>query len=407
VGEHDVRYEGWRVAAASGAATFFSSCLVYTFAVFLRPLTAEFSWSREIVSTAYGVMGVTVAAASPFIGYVLDRAGVRRVALPCMVALGLTFASLAWLATSPWQLYATYVILGLAGAGLAPMGYARAVSSWFEAQRGVAIAIVISGSAVAAIVQPPATQALIDWVGWRGAYVAIGASILVIACPILATFVRERPDFRVTEGTTAAGASLGEGLRSRIFWTLVVVFFAAAVTLSGVVVHLAALLTDRGLTAGRAALVISTMGGASLVGRLTTGWLVDRFFAARVSFVLLSLVSLGTFLLATADSFASGALAAALIGFGIGGEFDVTPYQLSRYFGLRAFGTLYGIAFAASAAAGAVGPILLGRAFDVTGSYEELLPKLAAFVFGVSALMLTLPRYDLRTPAQSVAASAQ
>jgi MFS family permease len=406
VDEHDVRYEGWRVAAASGAATFFSSGLVYTFPVFLTPLTTEFSWSREIVSTAYGVMGITVASASPLVGYVLDRADVRRVALPCMVVLGLAFASLAWLAAGPWQLYATYVILGLAGAGLAPMGYARAVSSWFEAQRGMAIAIVVSGSAVAAIVQPPATQLLIDRVGWRGAYVAIGAAVLGVACPILAALVRERPGFRATGRAATAGASLGEGLRSRVFWTLVVVFFASAVTLSGVVVHLAALLTDRGLTAGRAALVVSTMGAASLVGRLTTGWLVDRFFAARVSFVLLSLVALGTFRLATADSFASGALAAALIGFGIGGEFDVTPYQLSRYFGIRAFGTLYGIAFAASAAAGAVGPILLGRAFDATGSYEELLPRLAGFVFAVSLLMLTLPRYDLRTHAQSVRARA-
>ena len=103
---------------------------------------------------------------------------------------------------------------------------------------------------MAAIVQPPATQALIDWVGWRGAYVVIGASILAIACPILAAFVRERPGFRVTGRTAATGASLGEGLRTRIFWTIVVVFFTSAIVLNGVVVHLAALLMDRGVTAG-------------------------------------------------------------------------------------------------------------------------------------------------------------
>jgi MFS family permease len=405
VDEDDLRYEGWRVAAASGVATFFSSCLVYTFALFLTPLTTEFSWSREVVSAAFGVMGITVAAASPLIGYVLDRAGVRRVVLPCMAVLGVTFASLAWLTVSPWQLYATYMILGLAGAGLAPMGYARAVSGWFEAKRGMAIAIVISGSAVAAIVQPPATQALIDLLGWRGAYITIGAGILVIACPILAAFVHDRPALRVGGGrTAAAGALLGEALRSRVFATLVVVFFISAIVQNGVAVHLAALLTDRGITAGRAALVISTMGGASLAGRLITGWLVDRFFAARVSFILLSLVALGTFLLATADTFAAGVVAVALIGFGMGGEFDVTPYLVSRYFGLRSFGTLYGIAFAAAAAAGAVGPVLLGRTFDSTGSYESLLPALALLVLTGAVLMLTLPPYDLRTHAQSVRA---
>jgi hypothetical protein len=82
-------------------------------------------------------------------------------------------------------------------------------------------------------------------------------------------------------------------------------------------------------------------------------------------------------------------------------------YLVSRYFGLRAFGTLYGIAFAWAAAAGAVGPVLLGRAFDTTGSYESLLPKLALLVVGVALLMLTLPRYDLRTHAQSVAAGVE
>jgi MFS family permease len=200
----------------------------------------------------------------------------------------------------------------------------------------------------------------------------------------------------------ATGASLRDGLRSRVFWTLVAVFFATTVVTNAVLVHVVALLSDRGVAATRAALVVSIMGVASLAGRLITGWLADRFFAPRVSFALLSLVAIGTYLLATADSFVSGAAAAALIGFGMGGEFDVTPYMVSRYFGLRAFGSLYGIAFAAAAASGAVGPILLGRTFDTTGSYESLLPTLAIFVFTIALLMLTLPRYDLRTTAQSV-----
>jgi MFS family permease len=405
VNERDIRYEGWRVAAASGAATFFSSFLVYTFAVFLRPLTTEFGWSRELVASAFGIMGMTVAIASPVFGYLLDRAGVRRIVLPCMAALGVGFASLALLA-GPWQLYAIYMFFGFVGAGLAPTGYARAMTGWFDERRGIALAIVISGSAIAAIVQPPVTQALIDGIGWRATYVAIGGSILAIACPILALFVRERPDTMSWRPRASTGASLSQGLRSRVFWTLVVVFFASAVATNGVLVHLAALLTDRGVTARGAALVVSTMGVASLTGRLVTGWLVDRFFAARVSFAMLLLTALGTLLMATADSFASGALAAALIGFGMGGEFDVTPYLVSRYFGLRAFGTLYGIAFAAAAAAGAVGPVLLGRAFDETGTYGSLLPAIAVFVASIAMLMLTLPRYDLRTPAQSVAVGA-
>lgn len=404
VTEASVRYAGWRVAGASSAATFFSSFLVYTFAVFLKPLTTEFGWSREQVASAFGVMGIAVAVTSPVAGYLLDRAGVRRIVLPCMVGLGVGFVSLALVDGQPWQLYAVYTFFGLVGAGLSPTGYARAVSGWFDERRGVAIAIVISGSAVAAIVQPPLTQALIDRIGWRGAYVAIGVSILAIAWPILAAFVRDRPQTASSRPAPPIGDALAAGLRSRVFWTLVIVFFASAVATNAVVVHLSALLTDRGVTAGRAALVVSAMGAASLAGRLVTGWLVDRLFAPHVAFAMLALTALGTFLLATADSFASGAVAAGLIGFGMGGEFDVTPYLVSRYFGLGAFGALYGIAFAAASAAGAVGPVLLGRAFDATGSYGSLLPRLALFVGSMALFMLTLPRYDLRTRAQSVGA---
>jgi cyanate permease len=156
------------------------------------------------------------------------------------------------------------------------------------------------------------------------------------------------------------------------------VFFASSIAMNGAIVHLSALLTDRGVSAGRAALAISTMGAASFAGRVTTGWFLDRFFGPRVSFVLLSIAATGTYLLASADSFATGALAAALIGFGMGGELDVTPYLLSRYFGLLA---------------GAVGPMMLGRAFDATGSYDALLPKIALFMFTISLFMLTLPDY--------------
>lgn len=101
----------------------------------------------------------------------------------------------------------------------------------------------------------------------------------------------------------------------------------------------------------------------------------------------------GIFLLARANSFPAGILAAALIGIGAGGEADITPYLLTRYFGLRAFSTLYGLSWTFYAAAGAIGPILLGRAFDSSGSYTSLLTKLAVVTVLGAATILLLPRY--------------
>jgi predicted MFS family arabinose efflux permease len=400
--EDDLRYEGWRVAGGSAASLFFASLIVYTFAAFLKPLAAQFSWTREEVSAAYSMMAIAAASSAPCFGYVLDRISARRVVVPCMAVVGCCFASLTFLDGRLWQFLATFGVLGLAATGLSPVGYSRAVSTWFQQRRGLALGIVIGGGAVAGIVQPPIAQWIISVAGWRTAYVVIGAAILVIGVPTAALTIREKPHERGSATAALAGTPLIRALRSRPYWTVVLVFFASSVALNGAIVHLSALLTDRGVSAGSAALAISVMGGASLVGRLTAGWLLDRFFGGAVSFLLLAFAATGTYLLTTADSFGSGAVAAALIGFGMGGELDVTPYLLSRYFGLRAFSTLYGFAFASSAVAGAVGPILLGRTFDTTGSYETLLPKIAGFMLASAPLMLTLPRYELRTRAQGV-----
>ena len=98
-------------------------------------------------------------------------------------------------------------------------------------------------------------------------------------------------------------------------------------------------------------------------------------------------------MLASAQSLTVGVLAAALIGFGMGAEADVTPYILSRYLGLRSFAMLYGLTWTAYAIAGAVGPILMGRAFDLTGSYTTLLTQLAIGTFLIAALLLLMPAY--------------
>ena len=98
-------------------------------------------------------------------------------------------------------------------------------------------------------------------------------------------------------------------------------------------------------------------------------------------------------MLSGADSLGAGVIGAGLIGLGMGGEADVTPYLLSRYFGLRSFSVLYGLTWTFYAVAGAIGPVLMGKAFDLTGSYEALLVRLSIGTFAVGSLMLFLPRY--------------
>ena len=393
--ETSVRYEGWGVAVASGVGVFvsFASLFVYTFGIFLKPLADEFGWSRETISAGFGIAAMTVAVCSPPIGYLLDRLSPRRIIVPCLTVFGCAFASLALLTPHVWHLYATCLILGIVGNGTAQMAYSRAVSSWFERRRGVAFAVVLSGGAMGAMVLPPLAESLIEHIGWRGACVVLGVMVLVIGIPMVASRVRERPSEENHIGNPAAGATVGEALSSRAFWILVIVLFCSSIAQNGALTHMDALLTDRGVTTAGGALALSAMGGASLVGRLATGWLLDRFFAPRVSFCLLAMAALGTFLLSGADSLGTGIGAAVLIGFGMGGEADVTPYLISRYYGLKSFSVLYGLTWTIYAIAGAIGPVHMGEAFDTTGSYETLLARLALVTMVVAALMPFLPRY--------------
>ncbi len=395
--EATLRYPGWRVAAASAVGLFCWSIPPYSFAVFLRPMAEEFGWSRQTMAMAFGVAPLVGGMCSPVAGYLVDRLGARPIILPSLAIAGLALAGRAFLDPPFWQVVALFALTGLGASGGSPIAYARLVSSWFDQRRGLALGVAIVGSALGAMAHPPLAQALIDRVGWRSAYLILGAIILGVGLPLVARFVRPAtaPAASVPAAASAAGtgATLRQGLTSRVFWVLFAVLLADSLANSSVTIHLSAMLTDRGIPAAQSAMALSAMGAAAVAGRLATGWLLDRVFASYVSVALLLTSAAGVVVLTRADTLALGAFGAALVGFGMGGEGDVTPYLLSRYFGLRAFSTLYGGMFTATAVAWAIGPALMGRTHDLTGSYVSQLTTLTIALVGAAALMLTLPRY--------------
>lgn len=392
--ESDVRYAGWKVAGAASLGVFvgFASLFVYTFGIFLKPLAEEFGWSRQAVSSAFGVAAMCIAVCSPLLGLALDRFGPVRVIAPCVAVFGLAFAALGAMRGSIWQFYALCAVLGCVGNGTAHMAYSRAVATWFTARRGLALAVMMCGGAVGALVLPALAQALVDRIGWRRTFAVLGLSVLAVGLPNVLRLIRERSHDAAGRPSSASGATVRSAIATYPFWLLVIVLFISSIAQNGALAHLPALLSDRGVGSGGAAAALSAMGAASLLGRLSTGWFLDRYWAAYVSCTLLALAALGVLLLASAQTFGQGVVAASLIGFGMGGEADVTPYLLARYYGLRSFATLYGWTWTAYAFAGAVGPVLMGRAFDAQGSYASLLTWMAAGTAITGVLMLTLPR---------------
>ena len=390
--ESDLRYEGWRVVLACGVGTFCASAPYYVFAVFLKPISDEFAWSRESAAAGYSAMAVVAAVAAAPMGRLLDRVGAWRIVWPCLTISGLAVSSLSLLTSSLLHLYIVSGVIGLATIGASPVAYSRAIFSWFDAHRGRALGLMLGGAAMAAILLPPWAATLLQRFGWRVSWLAFGLMTLIIGVPVVAAWLRERvtppPSSSVAQLT---GVVLVDALRTRRFWTLTLVICGAGIVTSGTLVHLSALLTDRGFSAGGAAGVISVMGVANLAGRLLTGWLLDRYHAPAVSAALLTIAALGVLLLSIVHSVPLALVAALLIGIGTGGEVDVNPYLLSRYFGMRSLSTLYGFNWMAWGLASAAGPVLMGRAFDSTGSYAVVLVRLAVVTLFAAVLMLTLP----------------
>ena len=396
--ETDPHYYGWRVALAAclGVMAGFGSLFVYTFGVFVRPLSAQFGWSREGISRGFGFAALSVAICSPTLGRRLDRYGPRRVILPCVTLFGCGIASLALLRSHLWQFYATCILLGAVGNGAAHLSYARAISTWFRRRLGMALAFVMLGAGLGAMILPLVAQTVISRSGWRVAYLLLGGMALVFGLAPTWAYVHERPQIQDDPAPVASsGMTWQQGVRTYPFWIIVVALFVGSLSMNGAITHMAALLTDRGVTAGGAALCASLLGGLSVLARLGVGSLLDRYSGGRVAMFVYLATAGGIFLLARASTFVTGCLAAALIGVGAGGEADITPYLLTRYFGLRAFSTLYGLTWTFYAVAGAIGPIVLGRTFDMTGSYAPVLVALAVATAIAAVLLILLPDYSI------------
>ena len=397
--ENSLAYPGWQVtfAALVGVMVSFAAMVPFTFSLFLTPLQGAFGWKREAISRAFAITALTVAACSPTIGSLLDRLPPRRIILPCICIFACGMASLSLLGGHIAQFYGTYFLIGIVGNGTAQLAYSRAVLTWFEDRRGLALAIVLTGSGTGSILLPILTQHMISNYGWRDAYLVLGA-VALLGLPLTALLVRNRPgpgSVSVDSATRPETPfSMAAVLRTRIFWLIALPVTLSALSLNGAIAHLAALLTGRSITPASAALALSMLGISGILGRLITGHLLDRLFAPFVSLAVLVIAGIGVVTIAYATTATMGILGAFLMGFGSGSEADVVPYLIAKYFGRARFSTLYGLTWTAYAVGGAMGPVLMGHAFDKAGTYLPVTVLfLAAPLFVAALLQFLLPAY--------------
>lgn len=265
---------------------------------------------------------------------------------------------------------------------------------------------MLLGIGIGATTIPLVAQRMVAAFGWREAYALLGCAVLLISLPVVGALLKNDPKEMglFPDGDLVAqqshsdrigldGLSWRETWHSRIFWLMISAFFLAGASVHACVLHMPALLTDRGISAQGAAMASSIIGFAVLLGRVGTGCLLDWFFGPRLAMFLFAGASLGIALLWAGGTGKVALMAAFLVGLSMGAEADIIAYLMSRYFGLRAFGTAFGFAFGSFVLAGALGTLTMGAGFDLTHSYRAPLGVVFFSMLGAIAFMSRLGPY--------------
>ncbi|WP_414439760.1 MFS transporter [Burkholderia sp. 22PA0106] len=371
--------------------------LQFSASVLMKPIMAELGWHRGMVSAAIMLGSLFAAAGTPLAGRLMDRHGIKRVTLAAITLFALAIASMSLAPPSPPVFLVMFSLVGLFSAGQAPLPYAKAIAGAFDRRRGLAMGIAMTGVGLGAALVPRLTQAYLDRFGWRGAYGLVGVTVFVIAFFAVALFIggadaASRGTSDPARKAALPGIEAGEALRSPLFWMLAAAFLCIPVVANGTIAHLVPLLTDRGIPAGRAVTVFSGIGIALIVGRLLCGFLLDRFFGPHVAIAFVVLPAAGVLTLLASSDPVLTTLGAVLVGLGMGAEVDLIAYLQSRYFGLRAFGQIYGYLFAVFTVGTGLGPFLMGAAYDATGSYRHALIAFVVLLVLAAWLLSRLPR---------------
>ena len=411
-------FYGWWITAASGLTLLITVGVgLYTPPVFLIPLQDHFGWSRAAIAAGTSIGALTTGIVSPLVGFWVDRYGSRRVIALGALLMGCGFALFAGM-RSLWQLYAINMAAAVGIACAAWIPNQTLISNWFLRRRGLAMGMALSGIGFGGLAMAYLAGLMIDRFDWRSAYVGLASLILVIVVPLALAAVRNRPEdlglrpdgdpsvlgsddsTRIAAhavGSAASGLELAESVRTSAFWVLSLCNFLWVFASLSIVAHLVAFLRDQAFEPRWAAGVLALTIGTSVGGRLIFGLLADRFAKPRVMSLALILLALGTLFLFRIQSVA--ALPGFVITFGLafGGCAVLIPLLVGECFGLRAFGKVLGLGMISATLGAAIGPVLTGRIYDVTGSYG------LAFVLHVAALVIaSVGMYFLRAPRVSV-----
>jgi MFS family permease len=403
----------WGVLLGASLCMFCGTPAVvyYTFGVFLPEIIAATHWSGAAVAAAIGPGTLIAAVAAPVIGRMSDKFGVRVVAMLGGPALAIGLSSLGLFPQSARGFQGWTMLMWLLAFSGSPVPYAQALTGWFDRRRGMAISIMFCSGAIGIALWPPYAAFLITHLGWRHAYVVMGVSAGAVIF-LAGLFLLKKAPSAVNTAAAAnvstvaakpiadgpsrpSGLLAGEALKTSRFWKTAAIFLLLTAVLGGTAATFPVILRQRGADAQTAAAIMSVIGVSMFLGRVLLGLMLDRWFAPRITIAITIVPILGFLLL----MFGSGKLAffaaAAFLGFGLGSEYAVAAYMISRAFGFRAYGAIYGLISVATNIGAAAGPAVIGVSLVVGIGARTIFSSAIALLMVAIVILLTLGKKDL------------
>ncbi|MCU1525177.1 MAG: major facilitator superfamily 1, partial [Microbacteriaceae bacterium] len=278
-----------------------------TLGLFVIPITAENGWSRTEVTTGFFFAAIGMAIGLVIVGRLLNRFAVRWIIIPSFIGYAICLGLLGTVQPGPiWPFYLIFFMHGLLGSGTS-IPFSRALVSWFDNKRGVAIGVMSGVWGLGSAVVPLIAGALIFSVGWRGAYAVLAIIVVIVSTTAVSLLVRVRAERsvrgRLVKEAVAEdkkvvnlelpGLTFKQAVRGRHFWMIALSIASVGLIVTGLQINIVPMMIDRGIEPAQAALLLTVLGAAGMMGRLGGGFIIDRVPARILGCIVLLCPAIG------------------------------------------------------------------------------------------------------------------
>jgi len=384
----------WTVfAGALGNAVGTGVVATYVLGVFVKDISADFGWERSYTTAGISCLFIVSGLGSLVLGSLMTRWSIRAITILFVSLFSLSIMAVGVMPKSLLLYCLLFSSIGFFGAAATAMPYAIAISRQFDANRGIALALMVSGAGFGALLLPSFANWLMSTYGWRVGYAGVGAIVGVVALAGL-VFCFRTPPLERPHAVEGALSLKDIFTTSRTFWLIALAILGISISLVGLITNFVPILTDRGISPAKAASIVGLMGGASWISRLAVGLLLDRIHAKYVAAGIFLLAALGIVTTAFSGHGVGIYLAAVFLGLGIGAEADLITFTVSRYFPPEALSRALGSVWIFFAWGNGLGVFVASLSYDLTGNYDMAFLIFAGLALLSCVFILRLGAYD-------------